>query len=148
MDIVQLQKFMAEKLPLTDRMNAQLKVWGLDRTEIFVPLEGNTNPKGTAFGGSLSSALYLSCWAWLVAILNDAQLRSEIVIQTSHCEFLKPVQTDFKAICDGTSIKEQKAFLSALTRKGRARIELRAYVEAQDGRAVSFSGQFVALKSP
>jgi thioesterase domain-containing protein len=59
-------------------------------------------------------------------------------------QFLKPVTQDFEAICPPTPAAVLEKFLRILERKGRARLELDAFIHSDGEVALRFRGQFVA----
>jgi len=69
-----------------------------ERVEFEVPLAGNRNDKGTAFGGSLFSAMVLAGWRLCEETAVAMGLSGDIVVKDSRIEFLRPADADVLAV--------------------------------------------------
>jgi thioesterase domain-containing protein len=70
----------------------------VDKTSLVsaLPLAPNINEKGTALGGSLSSAAMVSGWMFVSLHFNaDLSAEKNVVIVGSDCQFLAPIDEDF-----------------------------------------------------
>jgi len=69
-----------------------------ERVAIEVPLAGNRNDKGTAFGGSLYSAMVLAGWRLCEQTAVAMGLTGDIVVKDSRIDFLRPADADMLAV--------------------------------------------------
>lgn len=136
-----------EKIPITMAMGLKVLAVTCEKSQIFCPLAPNINHQHTVFGGSLSSAHFLSCYVWLYSFLNQKKIEGHIVVKESRMEFLKPVDKDFIVTCMAPSQKEQDHFLSTLTRKAKAGLPLHSQVTSDQGLLTSMTAVFVAFKA-
>ncbi len=69
-----------------------------ERVEFEVPLAGNRNDKGTAFGGSLFSAMALAGWRLCEKTAASMGISGDIVVKHSRIDFVRPAQADVLAV--------------------------------------------------
>ena len=69
-----------------------------ERVEFEIPLSGNRNDKGTAFGGSYYSAMILAGWRLCEETASELGLSGDIVVKDSHVDFLRPGTSDSTAV--------------------------------------------------
>jgi thioesterase domain-containing protein len=117
---------------------------GEDGIRLRAPLAPNSNHIGTAFGGSLHGLATLACWG-LVWLALEAVPDSRIVIQESHMNYLRPVNTDLEAFCPFPATAEMNRFVERMRRRGRARLSLQAAIRNAGRETATFRGRFVAL---
>jgi thioesterase domain-containing protein len=110
---------------------------------LSVPLGKNINQQGTAFAGSLNAALTLAGWSLVWLILKEANIEASIVIQDSGIHYRQPVTMDFRARCCKPDAATLEKMISALRKKGKARIALSAEVRQAGEVAVAFNGRYV-----
>lgn len=142
-----LTSFLHQKIPITAAMGVE--VLSLDEKSISLraPLARNHNHMGTAFGGSLSTLMILSCYSWFFNELQAQNPDIHIVIKEGKTKYLAPVRTDLVAICQRPSDEDVQEFLKSYEKKNVGRIELRAYMLTASGEeACKFKGTFVARK--
>lgn len=138
----ELQDFLYHEIPMAQALGVTI----LDEATVMGPLSLNRNHMETAFGGSLSSLLILSCYAWLFQTLDKSGHKVHVLIQTGHTDYLLPVKEDIKATTLPPSEADLKKFFEIFSRKGLARITLHSEVRTTQGIACSFKGDFVAQK--
>jgi thioesterase domain-containing protein len=80
---------------------------------------------------------------WL--LLRRRGHAAQVVIQDSTIRYLRPVTSDFEAICETPPEKRVAHLVDALSRRGRGRIELEVTVRDDTGAAIAFRGRYVAL---
>ncbi len=118
------------------------------------PLARNTNPKGTAFAGSINALLTLAGWGLIWLVLKELDIPGDIVIQNSSIGYVQPVTGDFAATCHRPTQADIDRMGQTLKKKGKARIELSAEIYQDDRIAADFKGRYVihlqqsALSSP
>ena len=140
-----LTAFLQEKIPLTRAMGVRVVESGA-RLVIEAPLAANVNHLGTAFGGSLHALPTLACYAALWTLLYEAGIDGHVVVKRSAANYRQPVKGPLRAVCLRPVPDAIAEFLADLRRNKKARMELTAIVEGEDGKpAVEFSGTFVAL---
>lgn len=140
-----LAAFLHEKIPLTRTMGV-LVVESGTRLVLEAPLAPNVNHLGSAFGGSLHALPTLACYAALWTLLYEAGLDGHVVVRRSSAEYRQPVKGPLRAVCLRPAPEAAQAFMADLRRNKKARMELTAIVEGDNGKpAVEFNGTFVAL---
>ncbi len=140
-----MQELFYEKIPITRALGVRVEGYDGRRLVLSAPLDRNVNHLGTAFGGSLDALAVLSCYGLLWLELRDPE--AHIVISESSISYARPVRGELRAVCALPDEGALAAFKRALDRRGRARVELTATLEDDDGRdAVSFRGTFVAFR--
>ncbi len=140
-----LERTLHTEVPLTEQMG--LRVEGHDENELLLhaDLEPNINIHGTAFGGSLYSICAITCWGMLHLRFEQEAIDAHCVLGKADIVYLMPVKGDIKARCrlpkDGSVTK----LLHSLNNGEKARIELKAEIETEDGVAVVFTGNYSAF---
>ncbi|RYG85215.1 thioesterase [bacterium] len=140
-----LARYLAEHIPLSAAMDVHIEVASPARILLSAPLGPNTNHRGTAFGGSISSLAILAGWSWLWVILSERASRPELVIASSHVEFVRPITGEFAAELRPPSDEAIALFLRGLEGHGKGRIELSVEVLGAGEIAARFKGTYVAL---
>ncbi len=141
-----LEAFLHEKIPLTRAMGLHVAESNARRLVLEAPLDKNVNHLGTAFGGSLHTLPTLACYAGLWTLLREAGIDGHVVVKHSEADYLSPVKGTLRAVCVRPPSAEAEQFIRDLRRHKKARIDLTATVEGDNGQpAVEFSGSFVAV---
>jgi thioesterase domain-containing protein len=141
-----LEAFLHEKIPLTKAMGLHVAESSTQRLVLEAPLANNVNHLGTAFGGSLHALPTLACYAALWTLLRDAGLDGHVVVKCSEAAYRSPVTGTIRAVCTRPPAALATDFVRDLQRHKKARMDLTAIVEGENGRpAVEFSGSFVAV---
>jgi thioesterase domain-containing protein len=138
-----LQQTFAHDIPITQHMGITVESYNDQGLILKALLAGNTNPKGTAFAGSINALLTLAGWGQTWLILMELDTIGDIVIQDSSISYLRPVSDDFTAICHKPHQDDIAKLAQTLRRKSQARIELRAEIYHNDRIAVEFKGRYV-----
>lgn len=115
--------------------------------EIRCPLVPNINHKGTAFGGSISAAHLLGCYAWLFHFLNIEKIEAHLVVKESRVQFFRPVERDFTVVCLAPELDLLQNFLKVLNKKGRAKLLLNSKIEDNNSILSAMAAEFVATRS-
>ena len=139
----QLQEHIIERIPLARFMGVEGIYAGVDQVTLSVPLTPNCNHKGTAFGGSLTSAALLSCWGLLETLFAAWGLNAQAVVAASETKYRRPVKGDFLVVCQAPEgINE---FKGTLCSRGKARVNVHSRVVVGEECAVKFRGDFYAV---
>jgi len=146
LDLKQTEQIVHFKIPISKEIGVSLERFDTSGLIIKAPLINNINHNQTAFGGSLNAVAALSCWTFLYLMLSQTEEKyPQIIIQKSSINYLKPVTTDFQAICAWPEQTIINRFQTMYHRKKRARIELASKIFAGNEPAVVFNGIFVAF---
>lgn len=104
--------------------------------QIRVPLAANRNDKGSAFAGSIYSALVLAPWCLLTALLKEQGIRANVMVYRSEVQYLKPIHEDFVTECVASHVRRKLVKLPA-------RIILTSVIRTKEGVvAAKFRGAF------
>ncbi len=142
----ELQDFLYQEIPLACAM--KISVVRVDDTRITLsaPLAINKNDKNTGFAGALATLTTLSGWAIVRQIVEGQSDDYDLVASESKIQYLQPVITKIVAHCDMPEPEIVKAFLKRLDSHGKARLNVAARIECNGVTAVSFSGDYVAIR--
>lgn len=116
-----------------------------ERVELHAPLAPNVNDKGTAFGGSISSALLLAGWSLIAERLRGLGISAEVYIHKMDLEFLKPITSAFSSHAKLSDEGLWARFVQTLAERGRARIEITAESFADGVCAARTHARYVAI---
>jgi len=143
--VAALRRKLTTEMPVTQRLGIRLSGFNGGGVRLRAPLAANINHQGTAFAGSLNAVATLAGWATVWLLLRRRGHPAHVVIQDSSIRYLRPVTTDFEAICAAPPEEQVARLLDALSRRGRGRIELEVTVRDDAGAAIAFRGRYVAL---
>lgn len=133
-------------MPPVAALQLSIEHWQDGALRLRAPLAANVNDKGCAFGGSLTSAMTLSCWGLVYLELAQQGIDADIFVADSRVRYLKPVFEDLQVDACFDDEGERVALLDALRRQGRASIRLQARtVLADGGVAATYVGRYVAI---
>ncbi len=76
---------------------------------LAMPLEGNTNDKGTMFAGSLYSLMVLAGWKLSINVSEAAGAPGDVVISDASVKYLRPVTED----CQAKAVVEKEFCVNA-----------------------------------
>lgn len=139
-----LETLLYQQIPSVTALEVRVVQANPNFVEIMAPLAPNRNHRGTAFGGSLSTILILSGYAWLFNLLDSRGLNGHVILKSSEVKFLKPVTEEIHAIAKSPPPLKVEEFTKVFEKKGRARIFIEATVSSQKTAACLFKGEFVA----
>ncbi len=139
------QTYMENEVPLSRAM--ELKVLELTpEVRLAAPLRPNQNNKGTAFAGSLSSALALGGWIctqhWMDPTIEDY----DVVLYHSDITFGRPVTGDFEIRAQLQPAPDLSKVQQLLKRSKKARVTVEAAVLQSGEKKASFKGSYVILE--
>jgi thioesterase domain-containing protein len=138
-----LQQTLAQEIPITQYMGITVESYDDRGLILKAPLVGNTNPKGTAFAGSINALLTLAGWGQTWLILKELDGDGDVVIQDSNIRYIRPVSGDFAALCHKPDQENIARLEQSLRKRGKARLELSAEIYQRDVVAVEFKGRYV-----
>ncbi|HEY2622289.1 YiiD C-terminal domain-containing protein [Dyella sp. Tek66A03] len=142
-----LVAFMRDEIPLAQNMDLHFQGCDEQHLSITAPLVPNVNDKGCAFGGSLVSAMTLTCWGLVELELRMRGLDCDVFVGESTVRYLEPVWTDFESqarLADGA---DWATFVNTLAARGRARIEVTCQVPGTGEKpAATLLARFVAKR--
>lgn len=92
----------------------------------------------------MSALAILSGWTFLFLRLNELDIRSQLVIQKSEFNFIRPIDSDFVADTSMPSSGSWQKFLKTLDKHGRTRISIRSEVRCKSGTGGIHDGVYVA----
>lgn len=141
-----LNQYIHNNIPISKALGAMITTASQDKVIVSAPFINNINHKSTVFGGSLHAVLTLSCWALLYTNCIDYLDLIDIVIVKSDIRYLKPVTQDFSAVCEKPAPDEWAKFEKFLYRKGKGRLEIKAFIEQDNEVAVEYVGVFAVIK--
>lgn len=135
------------QIPLSAAMGVRAARYDAEGLVLEIPLAPNHNHAATAFAGSLNALTTLAGWGLLWLLLDEAGLAASIVIQDSSIDYLRPVDADLiVARCAPPPPVELERFLSALRRRGLARVALNTTIGPESRPQVRFIGRYVARR--
>lgn len=140
-----LESYLHEQIPLSAAMQVSVLSVTADAVMLSAPLAPNINHKRTAFGGSIATLGILAAWSLLHVRLLEEGLPCEVVIQSSHVDYVKPITGAFAASSSLADASGWPRFLQSLVRRRIARVEVRSQLSSEGVDAGCFHGRFVAF---
>lgn len=142
----ELEHLMRSAIPLARAMDIRVSGYDGQRLVLAAPLAPNVNDKGCAFGGSLGALMTLAGWGLMQLKLAEGGAEADVYVRESSERFLTPVWGPLhaEAWADG---EPWAVLISELGVAGKARVELKAEVVAEDGASVAVrqTAGFVAV---
>ncbi len=144
----ELQELLFAEIPISKSMGLTVSSVDPLSVQIGFRLEENRNHKKTAFGGSQYTACTLACYGlFLSAIREQGFMTNDIVIAEGRIKYSLPVKHDFCASAQWDQATKAE-FFNKLKKKSKARVTLRATLEANGSPCAEFEGLFVASLPP
>jgi len=129
-------KHLRRQIPVTKAMRLRVEFAPPHTARVRAPLAPNRNDKGTAFAGSIFSALVLAPWSLLTALLKERGIEADVMVYRCDVKYLQPVRAGFVAECAAPTAHRK---LTALP----ARVTLTSVIRAPDGKpAATFRGSY------
>lgn len=119
---------MRRTMPALVGMGVTVETFSAGEVVLRAPLPANANDKGTGFAGSLSAIGMLAGWAMTQQLAEQAVGAAETAIHTGEMVFHTPVRGDIIARCARPQPADIDRFTRTLTRRGKARLQLRVDV--------------------
>lgn len=128
------------EIPISAAMGISVSRFHGGRLAVTAGLAANVNVHGTAFAGSLFSLASLTGWGLVYLQMLERNLTGSIVFVEGRIRCLKPVAADVTAQAVWTD--DAAAALDALAESGRARFHLDVELDAGNGIAAEFGGEY------
>jgi len=141
----EITRYFHEAIPLTRALGLEVASWDGTSVSLSAPLEPNHNHTDTAFGGSISSLAILAGYCLLHLTLLERNISGRILIGSTSCEFLRPIDADFAATARAPEPAVMDEFLGNLQRKRRGRLEIASEVHCHKVLSARHSGVYVAM---
>ena len=136
-------------MPPVRALQLRIDAFDGDTLTLAAPLAANVNDKGSAFGGSLASAMTLAAWGLATLELQAAGFTAEVYVQDSTLRYLKPLYEDLRVQARLAPGQSWPDFIATFGARGKARATVLADARDAGGNIVTaFDGRFVALKAP
>ena len=140
-----LERYLHRQIPLSAAMRVSVLSATAESVTLGAPLEPNINHKSTVFGGSASAVAILAAWSLVHLRLLEEGRPCEIVIQSNHMDYDRPITGPFTATSSLADVSAWPEFLKTLTRRKRARVEVQAVLTYGDAIVGRLKGRFVAF---
>ena len=144
--VAEFERYLHAQIPLTQAMAISVMRVDDQSVRLRAALAPNLNHQQSAFGGSIATLAITAAWAYVHVRLRREGWASTVVIQRNSVDFLAPARNDIEAHCAAPSALQWARFIDVLKRKGKARIDMHAAVEAGDVLVARFEGRYVALR--
>lgn len=131
-----------DAMPPVAAMGVHIHAYDNGALQLNAPLAANLNDKGNAFGGSLASVMTLCGWVLVSLKLAEAGVQADVYVADSSIRYRAPVYGELQASARLAPGQDWQDFLEQVSKRGRARITLRAQTE---GGAAELEGRFVAI---
>ncbi len=142
---VMLEETLHREVPLSGQMGVAVERYDGRTLLLSADFERNINIHGTAFGGSLFSVCALCGWGLLHLQTEGWERPPHLVVAEGQIRYLKPVKHHIEVYC--TLPPDFDSFVEMLQERGRARVALKALVQAGGEPAVEFTGVYAGLLS-
>jgi thioesterase domain-containing protein len=141
----QLSEALHEQIAMARFLNVRIAAFEEERLELAAPLAPTLNHRGVAFGPGVLTTAALAPWLLLVRWAWARRVRARIVLRRSEFEMHRPIDRDFRAVCD----RLPQIDLDQFTKTGKARFSAAARVVFDDGDpAAVYSGHFALVQVP
>jgi thioesterase domain-containing protein len=140
----QLLEKLNRDIPLSRHLNFEILEATPNKVHLRAKLEGNTNHKGTAFGGSLYTLSVLAAYSLVYMGISKEEIQTNnIVIQKGEIQYLAPVTGDFDVVCEFNEPELYQKFYYCLSRWGKVREIMRVQVLCKGLVCAKLDGVFV-----
>lgn len=144
-----LQQYIYEHIPIIKQNNFTINLDPEEHILVHGQYLEHINHRNSVFGGSLSTSLILSAWAYARKIVQDHNCgQTIIVIQSQEVKYLEPVTQDFLSYALEVSSAEVNKLIGMLNKFSKSRIAIEAVLTHEGGgpTLASFRGEFVLVK--
>lgn len=141
-----LEQYIAQHLPHAHKSGVLLESISTETLEMSVPLSGNDNEMGQAFGTGIYTACHMACWSALYLRCKDVIQKPRILTRDAQIRYRHPVTSDrVKASCRLPNDTQWKGFFAHYKNTGKTTLTLTSRVFAGNEIAVYFDGVFVLV---
>ncbi len=140
-----LERYLHEHIPISKSMGVSVSTLEPGLLVLSAPIAPNINHRESVFGGSAASVAILAAWSLIHIRLLNSHIHSRLVIQKNNMRYLKPIVSDFEAVCRIDDEENWTHFIKILKRKGISRIRLTSFLKCEEETVASLEGDFVAI---
>src|SRR5690554_2142343 len=144
----QIQDYLYKHIPVTKALGVEPVEFSSEAVKFSAPLSNNINHRSSAFGGSISSVLITTCWAYLRLIFDETNPVPRIVIASSSTKYFRPILSDFTSELILPDKEDLQKFIEIFEQFGKSRITLRAQIKDGETVQAHFNGDFVVMRNP
>jgi thioesterase domain-containing protein len=137
-----LERKIRQAIPLSDAMQFSIRNLSLDSIKVAAPLEPNINIHGTGFAGSIYSLGVLTGWALCTHILDELDIKAELVVASAEIRYRAPVSGDLVCSCN-CSEAQRKSFRQGIDEAGKGKLLLD--IEVGGDRQAVLRATFIAI---
>lgn len=131
-------------IPLSAAAGIEVIDVGPEQVTVQAPFDENRNYHGTVFGGSLAVVAIVTGWVTVDSMMREADEPADVVIQSSHMDYLAPVTAAFEATAPRPD--DWRRFLSTFARFGKARTEVTSELTSAGELVARHVGVYAALR--
>lgn len=146
MELLELEKLLHKRIPISRKMGLAVKKYNGQRLELKMPLQQNKNHKSTAFGGSIYSVMVLTGWSMVFLKLKEHGLKGHVVIKNSQIDYIKPIEKNMVAMTEIENDQQIEKFITRFSRRKMARIYLTVIIKDQKQMLAKMTGEYVVTK--
>ena len=139
-----LEDYILPQTPAARFMEFSFQHLSRDSLILSAPLAPSINDKGTAFGGSLYSALVLAGWGLVFGNLRDRGLSGDVVIARSTMDYRAPVRDDFMAEAIFAESSDPDLFFTEVASGKRTGIDVMVRLHPLEEPPAIFQGTYFA----
>lgn len=143
--LARLNRRIETAIPLARAADIRLEAGAQDTLTARAPFAANSNPHGSAFGGSLYVAALVAGYAQTVWLLDNARLQGSVVIRHAQADYRSPLHGDIAATVEPIDTGTYQRFLKGARRRGRGRIDLTIAVADATMTAFVLRARFAAV---
>ena len=143
-EIARLTEALHQQIALARFLEVRFSAIEDERLELSAPLVPSLNHRGVAFGPGVFTTVALAPWLLLVRWAWARRLQARIILRQSEFEMTRPIDRDFRAVCDHLPPID----LVQLTTAGKTRLSATARVHIDDhDPAALYTGHFTLVTS-
>jgi len=141
-ELARLTLALHEQITMTRYLEVRFAALEDSRIELAAPLAPTLNHRGVAFGPGIFTTAALAPWLLLVRWAWMHRVRARIILRRSGFELHRPIDCDFKAVCDTLP----PINLVELVTNGKTRLSATSFVVFDEGKpAATYSGHFTLV---
>ena len=143
----EIAAYLDRHVAITPTMGIHTRSFDGNSIVLTAPLTGNTDDKGEAFSGTLSSVVFFSGWALTYMTPQERAVEADITIVGSKICYLQPVQYEIVVVCPLPDPDTVERFIATYRQQVKARWKLKAVIPTIQNSAANFGGGYVAYRS-
>ncbi|MGQ0697799.1 MAG: YiiD C-terminal domain-containing protein [Panacagrimonas sp.] len=145
MSIDELNRYLHEHIPLSRHMQMRAVLLEPGRIQVHLPLQPNTNPHGTVFGGALTALGLASGWMLLHVGFVDAGVEAKLLGKRSEIDFVAPGTGDCvaEALCQPAELDR---LIARYRERGHVRLALQTIIRTNQIEVARHNGVYTAIR--